>query len=378
MILTMATCASLLWVSMTQAAGTPEQKCKAAKTLNTGKFAACRLKAEGKLETSGDVAAYNNALAKCAGKLTAKYTKVEEGDACVTNGDAPSVIAFVADCSDTVVLSLDAGGSLPECGDAAINTVGEECDGAAFGGRSCASLGFDGGTLSCTAGCYFDTSGCTNATAPCNCGNGTIDAGEDCDLGTLGGATCVSEGFVGGQLGCGSGCVFEASGCSPVRFVDNGNGTVSDYQTGLMWEKKTTAAGGAADYADAHDVDNVYGWSTGGPGQPTGTGFSDFLYRLNGGTSEDAVVTLGCFAFRCDWRLPTIQELRGIILEAYPCVTSPCIDATFGSTQSGYHWSATTRAQSPTFAWSVDFAYGAVVAQFKPNGLYLRAVRSGL
>ncbi len=31
----------------------------------------------------------------------------------------------------------------------------------------------------------------------------------------------------------------DTSGCSASRFVDNGDGTVSDLQTGLMWEKKT-------------------------------------------------------------------------------------------------------------------------------------------
>jgi hypothetical protein len=44
------------------------------------------------------------------------------------------------------------------------------------------------------------------------------------------------------------------------RFVDNGDGTVTDNQTGLQWEKKTTAVGSVANLADPHDVDNAYTW----------------------------------------------------------------------------------------------------------------------
>ena len=48
-----------------------------------------------------------------------------------------------------------------------------------------------------------------------------------------------------------------------VRFVDNGDGTVTDVDTGLMWEQKTTAVGSGVNLADPHDVDNTYTWSTG-------------------------------------------------------------------------------------------------------------------
>src|SRR6059036_1572800 len=39
-----------------------------------------------------------------------------------------------------------------------------------------------------------------------------------------------------------------------LRFVDNGDGTVTDNQTGLQWEKKD-GADGVENYADPHDVD---------------------------------------------------------------------------------------------------------------------------
>jgi hypothetical protein len=40
-----------------------------------------------------------------------------------------------------------------------------------------------------------------------------------------------------------------------LRFEDNGDGTVTDHQTGLQWEQKVSPGGGLA---DPHDVDNVY------------------------------------------------------------------------------------------------------------------------
>ena len=36
----------------------------------------------------------------------------------------------------------------------------EQCDGADLGGRTCAALGFTGGTLTCTPACRLSTRGC--------------------------------------------------------------------------------------------------------------------------------------------------------------------------------------------------------------------------
>ena len=48
---------------------------------------------------------------------------------------------------------------------------------------------------------------------------------------------------------------------SPVRFVDNGDGTVCDHQTGLMWEQKD-ADDGTIDLNNPRDVNNFYNWSS--------------------------------------------------------------------------------------------------------------------
>lgn len=49
----------------------------------------------------------------------------------------------------------------PVCGNGVLET-GEQCEGSNLGGATCASRGFSGGTLSCTASCAFNTSQCTS------------------------------------------------------------------------------------------------------------------------------------------------------------------------------------------------------------------------
>lgn len=161
------------------------------------------------------------------------------------------------------------------------------------------------------------------------------------------------------------------------RFVDNGNGTVTDYDTGLQWEKKTSPGGGAA---DPHDVDNTYTWNTTfGGTAPNGTAFTNFLGVLNNCSFANGIVLNSAgFAFHCDWRLPTLVELQSIRLEP-PC-GGPCIDPIFGPTAAGVadvYWTATTDTNSPSSAWIVPFTAGSG-ADIKGSDNNVRAVRGGL
>ncbi|HEX7406971.1 MAG TPA: DUF1566 domain-containing protein [Candidatus Binatia bacterium] len=177
------------------------------------------------------------------------------------------------------------------------------------------------------------------------------------------------------------------------RFTDNGQ-TVTDHTTGLMWEKKTGTNVAPVNCSmttcsSPQDVNNQYQWcqdanhngtcDNNGPyanNPPDGGAFFDFLARTNGVLcSSETCTGLGGHT---DWRLPTIAELKTILLSPYPCSTSPCIDQTvFGPTQSYIYWSATTVAGTPDGAWGVFFHDGYVNYGGKPSGYYVRAVRSG-
>jgi hypothetical protein len=100
----------------------------------------------------------------------------------------------------------------PVCGDN-VAQAPEVCDGTDLNGQTCVSQGFSGGgTLACNGTCNgFDTSGCIGGPV---CGNGVIETGEQCDGGSLGGATCTSLGFSGGTLACSGSCTYDTSGCT--------------------------------------------------------------------------------------------------------------------------------------------------------------------
>jgi hypothetical protein len=77
------------------------------------------------------------------------------------------------------------------------------------------------------------------------------------------------------------------------------------------------------------DVNNLYNWSEPGSLDLNGTAFSEFLATLND--------PRGRFANHCDWRLPSIDELKAIVdptqghCDDYG--PSPLIDPIFGRTQ---------------------------------------------
>lgn len=160
------------------------------------------------------------------------------------------------------------------------------------------------------------------------------------------------------------------------RFVDNGDGTITDNETGLMWEKKYSDDG-VQDFSNPHDVDNLYSWTSTADSDLTngdGTAFTDFLSKLNQEATDNPDST--CFANHCDWRIPRLAELRSILLKQFPCSTSrPCIDPIFGLTEATNYWSYTFYAANPSVGWCVNFLSGLVNNVDKFDEVYVRAVR---
>ena len=135
-------------------------------------------------------------------------------------------------------------------------------------------------------------------------------------------------------------------------YTDNGDGTITDNVTGLIWEKLT-------DVGDIHDKDNQYTWA-------------DALGKIA------TLNTPSCFAGHCDWRLPNINELQTLVNYG---LVSPAIDPAFNNagsfTQLFTYWSSTTYALAPANASYVDFLDGDVDAISKTVSNYVRAVRGG-
>jgi hypothetical protein len=296
----------------------PADKCEADKLKEAGKYGFCRLKAESKAVKKSEPADYT----KCDANIDKRWPLIESkaAGACPTSGDQAAAEAEMIDCVDRMVQALDDPNYSPP-----------------------------------------------------DCGNGMVDPNEQCDFGDLGGETCETQGFAYGTLACSAGCVFDTSGCTSTRFVDPNDGTIIDNETGLTWEKKT-------DDASVHDVDNTYTWTDGGDADfadPDGTAFTEFLGELNNCESADGTTITGGFAGHCDWRVPTIVELQAILLELYPpaCGTDPCIDPIFGPTASSLYWSSTTHAINPFLAWGVQFNIGFVSYESKGQYHRVRAVR---
>lgn len=76
----------------------------------------------------------------------------------------PALLLLVSLPFVVSAITVEITATVPGCGDGAIGS-GEQCEGSNFGGSSCSSLGFSGGSLSCTSACTFNTSQCTSVSS---------------------------------------------------------------------------------------------------------------------------------------------------------------------------------------------------------------------
>jgi hypothetical protein len=190
------------------------------------------------------------------------------------------------------------------------------------------------------------------------------------------------------------GKVFPGEGVEgpPLRYKVNSNGTITDRNTGLMWEMKLAETDQPCTAAAQRDrsvncVNNTYSWISGSPIAEHAL-FTDFLATLNNRCHDDERIRCtrdsDCgqrrrcgFAGHRDWRIPNIKELHSIVDYG---VFNPAIDPDFGPTDSTPYWSSTLVAPRTTEgdgAWGADFSTGIVLPLPIILPLPGRAVRGG-
>ena len=130
------------------------------------------------------------------------------------------------------------------------------------------------------------------------------------------------------------------------RFIDHGDGTVTDTCTGLMWQKQTA------------DVD--------------GDGFIGAGDQISWCDAVNYCQDLSFAGYY--WRLPNVRELQSIVDYGR---LDPSIDPVFES-ETDWYWTSTSVTSDPGSAWYIGFGVGEVTSNSDGKVFrgYLRAVRN--
>lgn len=133
------------------------------------------------------------------------------------------------------------------------------------------------------------------------------------------------------------------------RFTDNGNGTVSDILTGLLWLKDADCFGSQT-------------WAT---AISTANGLANGLCALNDGSTAG------------QWRLPSVNELESLVDAERGTPALPA-GHPFSGVQSLDYWSSSTYAGEVTSAWNVHMGSGKIGYYIKSDLLHIWPVRGAV
>jgi len=226
-------------------------------------------------------------------------------------------------------------------------------------------------------------------------------------IGALASTTCIDAADTNGDGRIDAG---DGGYCNRLQFIDNGDGTITDNYSGLMWEKKDQA-GGLHNYATPYTWAGSCGCTTGhctglephcqpdasaasacfsgAPDPQFGCGLCSSGCNVDPNGSGATTTIWGWlaqlnqqhFAGYSDWRIPTYNdddtgELETIVDPYFLCFAAspaqPCVTAAFNSgcapgcsvtgcscTDSDYYyWSATpSSAYGPYYRGLVNFLY---------------------
>ena len=142
------------------------------------------------------------------------------------------------------------------------------------------------------------------------------------------------------------------------RYTDNGDGTISDAQTGLMWSK--------CSYGQTYDANDDDGDQIICEGSPT---FGTWQQAFAWAADSNANSTYGY----SDWRLPNIKELGSIVDfgSAKPAINQNI----FPNTASGPYWTSTPSRANVHQTIFIGFQAGDYGPSDRISNLYLRLVR---
>ncbi len=134
----------------------------------------------------------------------------------------------------------------------------------------------------------------------------------------------------------GFGLLLVAINAQAARLQDNGDGTVTDFDTGLMWQQSDDNTTRTSAHANTYCA-----------------GLS--------------------LAGKTDWRLPEAKELISIVDYRY---AGPAINGTaFPGTDASNYWSVSSVAVNSTLAWCVNFFSGGATIYSKTTSYHVRCVR---
>ena len=142
------------------------------------------------------------------------------------------------------------------------------------------------------------------------------------------------------------------------RFIDHGNGTVTDVLTGLIWLKEG-------------NCDKFFSSDNSGKNERWWTDAISACNQLSSpycGLTDDSETGY--------WRLPNINELLSLVVRK---TWSPALSGPMrSSTQNAEYWTSTALVDPTDYKWYVNFLVGDVYRSNKDNNDYhVRCVHGG-
>ena len=134
------------------------------------------------------------------------------------------------------------------------------------------------------------------------------------------------------------------------RFTDNGNGTVTDNMTGLIWLKNAGCF-----------EDDYYKWDE-------ALSIANALGNGSCGLSDGSMAG--------DWRLPNVRELHSLIDYG---ASDPALPSghPFTGVMDYYYWSSTSYGSGLSAAWDVYLRNGLVDVHLQTEVRFVWPVRGG-